>query len=1090
LLAVIVLTIAGLAFHIAGPLSAAHAGHPSPASRPALPAKSYSLPMFFEPNEGQTNARVKFLARGAGYGLFLTTNDAVLSLRRGATKEQPAAANVVRMHLEGSSSAPGVQGTQALPGKSGYFIGNDPGKWRRDVPQFARVEYKDVYPGIDLSYYGKDGQFEYDFELAPGAQPSEIRLSFQGADAHIESGELVLATAAGDIRFRAPNIYQSAADAKTTPVSGSYVQLADNKIGFWVGPYDHSRSLVIDPVVSYSTYLGGTGAESLTQVTVGADFNVYLAGSTTSIDFPITTGAIQSNLAGPQNIFIVKLTPTGSPSSQLLYSTYLGGSGTDSLAGIAVDPNTSSPNIYIAGSTSSPNFPVMNGFQSAPVSTGTHGFVSKLSPSSGTYTLAYSSYLSADGTDTITGLAVDGSQNAYLTGVTTSTLNQSNGFPANGNGFQLSSNSPGNKQFFASMVSTTQTGVQSMIYSTYFGGGNFGGETPVVIGGGIAVDPIPTTGSKVNMYFTGGTNMQSITGPNNQLGLPLLNAYQECLNQPGVSTCTSTNPADTDVILVKINPNQVSTASLLYSTYLGGAQNDVGLAVTVDSSASAYVTGSTNSGASTDWNCTTPCVTGPFTFGNGSSTSNNNAFVAKVNNQSSPNTVYPLSYFTYMGGTGPDVGNSIAVDPLGDARITGSTFSPNLPVENNIQTYQGNGDAFAALISTSTITNGNYVTYLGGSQADVGTGIALDLFSNTYVVGTTLSPPSTPCVTPCSGPITGFPITTNAFQPNLNGSQPNAFLTELGALSTIAVTGASGGPTPNPVAAGTQAAFTFLLTNTGPDPATNVTFYATVPTTGLATPPTAEITSGGTGSCGAASGPTIVCNLTTLPAQGVGSVEVNVTPAIPIVSTSYTVTGNASANGGAVTGTPATQSVNVVDFDMNCPTPLPVTAGQLATITVTFSPSNTSLGYNATITPTQVTSPTMVTSPTPTFSPTPIILSGTSSAQTTLYIQTVPRPVSTGSLFHHGPLYAALLPVGGLSLVGLGLGIRRKRGRWIAGGVLTLLFGMILLQPACSSNSSSLAVTGGTAAGIYTIKITGSAGSGAAHLCTPTLQVF
>src|SRR5215831_1268347 len=287
-------------------------------------AKSTSLPLFFEPNQGQTDSRVKFLARGRGYGLFLTANEAVLKLQAPVENqpERSMVSDVIRMRFAGSQTSPSVAGTQPLPGKSNYFIGNDPSKWRRNIPQFGRVEYQSVYPGIDLAYYGQQGQLEYDFRVSPGADPSSIAMSFEGATAHLDAGDLVLSTNRGDVRFHAPQLYQTDGN-KRTEVSGQFQLLADNKVGFQVGEYDRSRELVIDPTLSYSTYLGGGLSESSPLVAADAGLNIYVAGSTTSTDFPLSSSPapIQSSLNGVQNIFVAVLNPTALP--QLQFATYL-----------------------------------------------------------------------------------------------------------------------------------------------------------------------------------------------------------------------------------------------------------------------------------------------------------------------------------------------------------------------------------------------------------------------------------------------------------------------------------------------------------------------------------------------------------------------------------------------------------------------------------------------------------------------------------------------------------------------------------------------------------------------------------------------
>src|ERR1019366_8572394 len=257
-LAMAVLAAAGVVFYFSTTVSAKAGGTEASAqealasksrskSRTMSLAKAISLPLFFEPNQGQTAPQVKFLARGAGYGLFLTADEAVLKLQHSALssqhsapRSQPVSSSVIRMKLEDANSAASVSGAEPLPGKSNYFIGNDPAKWRHNIPQFARVEYKSVYPGVDLVYYGDQGQLEYDFRVAPAADPNRIALSFSGASTRIESGDLILATDQGDVRFHAPRIYQQDGNGQK-PIAGSFRQLADNKIGFTIGDYDHSR---------------------------------------------------------------------------------------------------------------------------------------------------------------------------------------------------------------------------------------------------------------------------------------------------------------------------------------------------------------------------------------------------------------------------------------------------------------------------------------------------------------------------------------------------------------------------------------------------------------------------------------------------------------------------------------------------------------------------------------------------------------------------------------------------------------------------------------------------------------------------------
>ena len=1100
-LGVAVLAAAGAVFYLGTAVHAAKVSGNKPASRRALASTALSLPLFFEPNQGQTAPQVKFLARGAGYGLFLTADEAVLQLQHAVASPRTATAipahpdsSVIRMRLEGASSSPRVAGASPLPGKSNYFIGNDPAKWRRNIPQFARVQYKSVYPGVDLVYYGDQGQLEYDFRVAPAGDPKQIALNFQGASAHIvsgggsDSGDLILSTADGNVRFYAPHIYQQDGNTQK-PVVGGFRQLADNKIGFTIGDYDHSRELVIDPVLSYSSYLGGSGTEggliggnplNLVKVAIDSSDYIYIAGSTTSTDFPLPASPpasppIQSTLTpgAQQNIFIAVINTNPNVQlgqQQLVYATYLGGSKVDSLAGIAVDARKG---IYIAGSTTSPDFPTdgtLAPFQATPLVAGTHGFLSTLTLGLNSfYTLTYSTYLAGNGTDHVTGLAVDSNQNAYVTGDTTSSNPASDNFPANPKGYQTASNNPGGPQFFASQISTIRSGSSSMLYSSYFGGGY--PTTATAIGGGIAVDP---SGTSPSMYITGTTTMLGDV-PVGEVPFPLIHAQQSCLNEASQTNCTSQPPTTTpDAFVAKINPSQISLQSGIYSTYIGGSGDDFGNAIAVDTSGNAYVTGATDS---SDWLCSLGCLTGFQPVYNGVG-GNTNAFIVKIGNITG--LVNPLTYFTYLGGSGPDSGQDIKVDSVQAAHVVGSTLSStNFPLtEDALQQYGGSGDAFVALISTTlsgafptTTPLGDYSTYLGGSGLDQGTGIALDnTFGTAYVVGITQSP-NFPTVNP---------LPQNGGQ--LNGPQ-DAFVSKIGATSTLNLAVPSTSPSPNPVAAGNQVAFTFNITNMGTDPANQVVFNAQgLPTVGV-TSVQAKVTSGGIANCDQAQGSEISCFIPTLAVNATASVEIDMTPTIPVVVNSpIVISGNASANGGPVGGSVSqVPGANVVDFGIAAsPATQTISAGDTATFQVIFTPTS-NLGYNATITPSQTPSPTIVTATAPVFNPTSVTLSGSGSQPTTLTIVTVPRPVPVGSLLHRGSFYATWLPIGGLSLVGLGVGASRKRRRWLAGAVLGLIAGIILLQPGCGSASTSTTTPGGTQAGTYIITIAGSAGSGASH---------
>ena len=570
------------------------------------------LPLIFERNQGQTDPQVKFLAHGAGYGLFLTAHEAVLSLRSSAPRSKSSDKNenlsILRMQIVGANSSAAVTGDHQLPGHSNYFIGNDSARWRRNIPQFSRVRYAQVYPGVDLVYYGNQGRLEYDFELAAGADPGQIKLHFEGPERlTLESdGDLSLHLGGGDVELHAPKVYQEFG-GRQRPVPARFVLRGDREVGFELGSYDPTRALVIDPVLGYSSYLGGTGNEgcsvfTTTQlpvagcpgVAVDSASNMYLAGTTTSTDFPKTSGVLQPTLAGIANIFVTKIDSTG---STLLFSTYLGGNNTDLSAGVAVD---SGLNVIVAGSTNSTNFPVtQNAFLNTPPAGGRHAFVSKLDPTGAT--LLYSTYLYGNGQENVSGLAVDFRGKIYVLGTTTSTD------CAHGYHLRFRPRLPDSRHvtpfsisrrrlrcavpagFFLSQIDTVQSGFNSLPYSTYFAGGN--PPNGLTVGGGI------TTDLAANVYITGGTNY--VHNGTTTSDFPIVNAYQGCLNTSpplgGTTTNCASTPPNTDVFVAKFNLATTGGAQLVYSTYLGGSGDDIGNGIAVDTGFTAYVTGSTTS---------------------------------------------------------------------------------------------------------------------------------------------------------------------------------------------------------------------------------------------------------------------------------------------------------------------------------------------------------------------------------------------------------------------------------------------------------------------------------------------------------------
>jgi uncharacterized repeat protein (TIGR01451 family) len=1018
------------------------------------------LPMSFEPNQGQSDSRVKFLARGNGYGLYLSSAEAVLSL---AEPSKGQSSPVVEMQFEGANQAAKVAGSALLPGHSNYFIGNDPSRWRRNVPQFSRVQYRELYPGIDLDFYGKQGRLEYDFEVAPSADPNQIDMNFKGTKNRqvAANGDLVLSLDGGELRFEAPHVYQTTAGGTQT-VDGSFVLRNDNRVGFRVGAYDRTRALVIDPVLTFSTYLGGSGAESCTAITaapagfvphcpavaVDSASRAYVAGATTSSgSFPVPSGTPPA-LNGGADVFLVRFDSTG---NALDYTTYVGGSGTEYPAGVGVD---SGFNVYVAGTTNSGDFPTTTGaFQSGPGSAGTnHVFFSKFD-SSGSVNL-YSTYLSGTtGIDSASALAVDTLGRAYVFGTTSSS-----DFPTTPGALQLTA--AATNQFFFSKLDPSASGTNSLQYSTYFGGSAPSGG--VVTGGAIAVD------ATFNVYLAGGTSFTD---------MPIVNAYQGTY-QGGAHDVWAAK------LMAPANNTQQYTA--LYETYLGGSGDDIAYGVATDGT-NTFITGSTTSTGFT-------IPTGTTAF-QGSNAGGTDAFVAKFGPPTIVSTTQgsvPLSYFTYLGGTAADAGLSIATDTTsGNARVTGFTNSTDFPVTtptpgSNIQAGSGGGrDAFVARIVTNSITsttNTSTANYLGGSGTDIGTSIAIDANLNDYVAGETNSPE----------PLAGccFPATTGALQGSLSGPT-DAFVAKLGPSTSglsFTCTGVAGCPSPvptnpavnpTPVGVGNQVTFKYSIYNTG-DPVAGVLFTDTL---GANTTFSSATASPGTCPSSAVNG-TVVCNLgtiptsitttsgttkTTAPAATVSIVVASTVPSVNGVMPPQPapISNSATLSAGPGFSTASAQGTATVnDFGVSVvgPRSQTVTAGAAATYQIKVTPTgngipeSVSLGCGSGLPAGAACS--FVNNPIPNLNNGP--------QSRSLEITTQFRVTTPGSLFRPGPVYAFWFPVTGLAVIGAG--ISRKR-RLLLGVFFAAVLGLVVLQAGCSSSSSNSSTTTGTPTGNYTITI-------------------
>lgn len=687
---------------------------PDSASRTRLLDTYGRLPLSFEVNRGQTDASVDFISRAAGRSLFLARNGALFVTPQSR----------LTMRFEDANPDARVDGREPLDGTVNYFIGHDPANWHTAVPTYAKVGYRDLYPGIDLVYYGNQRQLEYDFIVAPGADPKAIGLSFGGIQRmRIDggTGDLVLRTGAEEMRLRKPVVYQLDADGGGAPrkhfVDARY-RTSGGKVAFELAPYDTRLPLIIDPVVAYSTYLGGTDVDVAYALAVDREGNAYVAGE----NFPdIPPLVVQKTLAAagkaapqiqpdfPAQILtiVIKLNPAG---TALRYSAYIGSTAVKDSAplnyglGIAVD---AAGDAYVTGGTFSSDFPTTPGaFQRTYGGGEGNAYVFKLN-AAGTK-LLYSTFLGGNNYDYGNAIAIDAAGHAYVTGYTTST-----DFPTTPGA--LSGTLLGSSSAF---VTKLDPAGRHLVYSTFIEGSDQGN--------GIALD------QGGHAYVTGSTSSTSFP------------------TTPGAFQTVSAGNGDAFVL--KLND---AGSALLYSSFLGGSEYDAGGAIAVDRQGNAYVTGGTTS---TDF----PTTAGAFQrIAPGSSP----AFVTKLT--IGHNGPAGVAYSTYLGGNGFENGSGIAVDSHGSAYVTGSTASTNFPITSGaFRTTYGGGysDGFATELNASG-RHLLYSTYLGGNDNDSGNGIAVDEDGGFYVGGQTLS--------------ADFPTTAGALQTTLESSN-GVFVTKFG----------------------------------------------------------------------------------------------------------------------------------------------------------------------------------------------------------------------------------------------------------------------------------------------------------------------
>ncbi len=768
---------------------------PSAESKAKISERLSKLPMSFELNKGQTAAPVKYLSRGLGYQLFLTGNEAVLKLQKPHEPDSNVReGSVLRLKMLGANTVPRAEDQDDLPGKVNYFNGNDPEHWLRNLPTYARVNFKDVYPGIDMVYYGNQGELEYDFAVAPGADPKAIRFVVEGADKIRldENGDLLLSVSQGDVRLHKPLLYQLA-EGKRDEVKGEYV-IKGNEIRFRVRSFDSGKPLIIDPVLSYSTFLGGGSNEQSVGIAVDSQGSSYVIGTTSGFGFPTTAGAFRTT-SQSGGAFVSKLDPTG---SSLVYSTYLNASGGTNGTAIAVDAGG---HAYVTGFTSANDFPVVNGLKTSGNFFKTTDSAANwnnrndltgeitilaIAPNSpntiyaGTFSGPYrSTDAGATWTKTSTtgisgslfsaSIAVDptNSQVVYV-GSQSGGLRKS----TNGGDSWTNVNIPLNNATVSSIVfdpvtpSTMYVGAGNGVFRSTDSGtswtalNNF--PLPFIPAVRVlAIDPTNTAtiyaGSFNQGLFKTTNGGGNWTAMNNGLGGSNPNSITAIAIDPfntstiytghgtgsftgfGGSINKSTNGGTSWTQLTNgVSTFQINAivadrtaADTFYAATIGG-----GVIKTTNGGASWT---STNTGL---WRSNVPTLVADpsnaaVLYAGTTGSSTDDAFVAKLNSTGSG-----LIFSTYLGGSSTETGNGIAVDSNGNIFVVGQTLSTNFPTVNAIQAVPSAGEqctnAFVTKINPGT-SSFSFSTYLGGSNCDGANSVALDPSGNVYITGSTSS---------------------------------------------------------------------------------------------------------------------------------------------------------------------------------------------------------------------------------------------------------------------------------------------------------------------------------------------------------------
>lgn len=659
-------------------------------------------PAVFIPNAGQFDPKVIYFSQRNGSSLFFLSDGIIFDFAGTLSEDEKQDSRAaIALLFDESNENVTPQGLSPNLGVLNFCFGKDATHWKSNVNSYQKIYYQEIWPGIDLMIGSDDGTLKFNWIVQPGGDPAQIVMRYLGADSLEldDMGNLSVLHALGVMTDACPASFQEP-DGGKTAVPCSYLMnpAGEMTVGFETGPFDETIPLCIDPAISYATYLGGSSADTINGVTVDSTGSAYFVGQTASADFPVVTGAYQPALAGTANAFITKIAPDG---TSLVYSTYLGGTGTDEGLAIAIDPSGST---YVTGSTTSTDFPTVGPYQGALAGT-QDAFVSKLSPNGGA--LTYSTYLGgATGSTTGRGIGVNIFGQTFIAGETSSAS-----FPTTGGAFSTTYGG-GTSDGFVSLLSS---GGGSLLVSTYLGGSG----ADIIYG--LALD------SSDFVYVVGGTASADFP--------TTAGAYQTAL--------AGTNNAFVTKLVEDLS-------GLVFSTYLGGTSSDAAMALVLDASNLACVTGSSTS---SDF----PVTVGAYQTTYGGS---GDAFITKFSLDGGS-----LVFSTYLGGSGTDIGNAIAFDATGHVWTAGSTASADFPTTPTVipSSLTGTLDWFISMLSA----DGSSLLvsyYLGGTSTQEARGIALDAQGASYVVGDTSS--------------SDFPVALGAFQTSYGGGATDGAATK------------------------------------------------------------------------------------------------------------------------------------------------------------------------------------------------------------------------------------------------------------------------------------------------------------------------